>query len=101
LCYFTLLSLSNDMAKFEDKGLKIVYKVGDYMLLSKAKIGQKGEIIKVEGKEKTKKFLFSLGCSEGEEITLISILAGNYVVNIKDSRFAIDEAMAKAIVLAD
>ncbi|GAB6108465.1 FeoA family protein [Fusibacter bizertensis] len=71
------------------------------MLLSKAKVGQKKEIVKIEGKEKTKKFLFSLGCSEGEEITLISILAGNYVVNIKDGRYALDESMAKAIVLAD
>ncbi|MCA0385590.1 MAG: ferrous iron transport protein A [Firmicutes bacterium] len=71
------------------------------MLLSKAKIGQTRSIAKVEGKEKVKKFLFSLGCSEGEEITLISILAGNYVVNIKDSRYALDESMAKAIVLAE
>ncbi len=71
------------------------------MLLSKVKIGQTRSIIKVDGKDKIKKFLFSLGCSEGEEITLISILAGNYVVNIRDSRFAIDESMAKAIVLAD
>jgi len=71
------------------------------MLLSKVKIGQTRSIIKVDGKDKIKKFLFSLGCSEGEEITLISILAGNYVINIRDSRFAIDESMAKAIVLAD
>lgn len=71
------------------------------MLLSKAKIGQTKSVVKIEGKDKIKKFLFSLGCSEGEEITLISILAGNYVVNIKDSRYALDEAMAKSIVLAD
>ncbi|WP_379137441.1 ferrous iron transport protein A [Paenibacillus sp. sgz500958] len=69
------------------------------MLLSKAKIGQTFNIKSVEGKEKVKKFLFTLGCFEGAEITLISILAGNYVVNIKDSRYAIDENMAKSIVL--
>ncbi|HAS73764.1 MAG TPA: ferrous iron transport protein A [Clostridiales bacterium UBA8960] len=71
------------------------------MLLSKAKIGQTKSVVKIEGKDKIKKFLFSLGCSEGEEITLISILAGNYVVNIKDGRYALDESMAKSIVLAD
>ena len=71
------------------------------MLLSKAKIGQTFNIKAVEGNEKTKKFLFTLGCFEGEEITLISKLAGNYVVNIKDSRYALDENMAKAIVLED
>lgn len=67
------------------------------MLLSKAKVGQTFNIKNVTGKEKVRKFLFTLGCSEGEEITLISKLAGNYIVNIKDSRYAIDEKMAKCI----
>jgi len=71
------------------------------MMLSKMKIGHTGNVVRIDGKDKTKKFLNSLGCYEGEEITLISILAGNYVVNIKDSRYAIDEKMAKSIVLAD
>ena len=78
-----------------------IEKEGEFMMLSKAKVGQTKSIAKVEGKDKTKNFLFTLGCCEGEEITLISILAGNYIVNIKDSRYALDEAMAKAIVLAD
>jgi ferrous iron transport protein A len=69
------------------------------MLLLKAKIGQTFNIERVEGKEKIKKFLFTLGCFEGEEITLISKLAGNYIVNIKDSRYALDESMAKSIVI--
>jgi ferrous iron transport protein A len=69
------------------------------MLLSKVKIGQTVKIKSVEGKEKTKNFLFTLGCFEGEEVTLISKLAGNYVINIKDSRYAIDEGMAKSIVV--
>ncbi len=67
------------------------------MTLSKAKIGQTFTIQSVEGKEKIKKFLFTLGCFEGEEITLISKLAGTFVINIKDSRYAIDEGMAKCI----
>ncbi|MGB3366768.1 MAG: FeoA family protein [Acidaminobacteraceae bacterium] len=71
------------------------------MLLSKGKIGSTFNVLDVGGKEKTKKFLFSLGCYEGEKITLISILAGNYVINIKDSRFAIDEAMAKQISIEE
>ncbi|MGV8979558.1 FeoA family protein [Clostridium sp.] len=69
------------------------------MLLSKAKIGKTFNIKQVEGKEKMKKFLFTLGCFEGEQITLISKLAGNYVVNIKDSRYALDENMAKSITI--
>ena len=74
-------------------------KVDGSMLLTKAKVGETYTVKGVEGREKVKKFLFSLGCYEGEEITLISKLAGNYVVNIKDSRYAIEESMAKSIVL--
>ena len=69
------------------------------MALSEAKVGRQMEIKDVSGPEKIKKFLFSLGCHEGETITLISILAGNYIISVKDSRYAIDSNMAKAIQL--
>jgi len=69
------------------------------MLLSKAEMGKTFNIKSVEGKEKIKNFLFTLGCFEGEEVTLISKLAGNYIINIKDSRYALDEKMAKSIVI--
>lgn len=70
------------------------------MPLFKVKPGYVGLIKSVAGNDKIRKFLFSLGCSEGEEIALISILAGNYIINIKDSRYAIDKKMAQAIELA-
>lgn len=69
------------------------------MKLSKAKVGQTFKVENVNGMDKTKKFLFSLGCFEGEEITLISKLAGTFVINIKDSRYAIDEGMANSILV--
>lgn len=72
-----------------------------HMMLSKAKVGHRACIKCVEGNEKLKKFLFTLGCYPGEEITLISKLSDNYVVNIKDSRYAIDGNMAKLIELVD
>ncbi len=50
--------------------------------------------------EKTMKdFLFSLGCFEGEKITIISVLADNYVIHIKDARYSIDQELAKAIII--
>lgn len=70
------------------------------MSLNKAKIGQRLTVKEVHGKDKIIKFLFTLGCFEGEQITVISKLAGNYIVNIKDSRYAIDEKMAKSIRVA-
>ncbi|MDF2611669.1 MAG: Fe2+ transport system protein, partial [Lachnospiraceae bacterium] len=48
------------------------------MLLFKAQPGQTGQIKNISGSEKIRRFLFTLGCFEGEEITLISVLAGNY-----------------------
>jgi ferrous iron transport protein A len=69
------------------------------MTLSKAKIGQTEEIKTISGNDKIKTFLFSLGCSEGEEITLISNLGGNYIISVKDNRYAIDKKMAKSIEL--
>ncbi len=71
------------------------------MLLTKASVGHRGKVVKIDGSEKIKKFLFSLGCYEGQEITLVSILAGNYVINIKDSRYAIDKKMAKSIEITN
>lgn len=67
------------------------------MSLKNAKLGQTRTVKSVNGDQKTKKFLFTLGCSEGEEITLVSVLAGNYIVGIKDSRYAIDKKMADLI----
>ncbi len=44
-----------------------------------------------------KDFLFSLGCYPGENITLISQLSSNYVINVKDARYSIDRNLASAI----
>ena len=70
------------------------------MTLAKASQGSKLKVRGLHGNEKVNRFLFSLGCGEGEEITLVSILAGNYVINIKDSRYAIDRKMAQYIEVA-
>ena len=78
----------------------LTVKLGESMtILTHAEIGQTVMVKGIEGKDKIKNFLFSLGCFEGEEITLISILAGNYIINIKDSRYAIDAKMAKSILI--
>ena len=44
-------------------------------------------------------FLFSLGCYEGEPITVISHIKGGCVVSIKDGRYTIDNALAEAIII--
>ena len=42
-------------------------------------------------------FLFSLGCYSGEPITVIAKRRGGLTVSIKDGRYSIDNALAKAI----
>lgn len=44
-------------------------------------------------------FLFSLGCYSGESITVVSHLRHGCVVSIKDGRYNIDKALAKAILI--
>ena len=49
--------------------------------------------------EELNSFLFSLGCYEGEPITVISHRKGGCVVSIKDGRYNIDNELASAITI--
>ena len=49
--------------------------------------------------EELKTFLFSLGCYEGEPITVVSHLKDSCVVSIKDGRYNIDNQLADAILI--
>jgi len=49
--------------------------------------------------EDLKNFLFTLGCYEGERVTVISRLAENYVISVKDARYSIDQELAEAIII--
>eukprot|EP01156_Anaeramoeba_ignava_P015418 Anaeramoba_ignava/a613287_3.p1 GENE.a613287_3~~a613287_3.p1 ORF type:complete len:114 (+),score=18.73 a613287_3:79-420(+) len=68
--------------------------------LSGASINQE-YIIKdvVSDDEELKNFLLTLGCFKGETITVLSVLAENYVVSVKDARYSIDEDLAKAVLI--
>lgn len=49
--------------------------------------------------DELKEFLFSLGCYEGETITVMSILSENFVISVKDARYTIDSDLAQAIYI--
>ncbi|WFD12396.1 FeoA family protein [Tepidibacter hydrothermalis] len=49
--------------------------------------------------EEMKSFLFTLGCYEGQKVTVISVLAENYVISVKDARYSIDSELAEAIIV--
>ena len=68
--------------------------------LSKAKASCTYVIKGINTEEKEMKdFLFSLGCFQGEEVTVISVLAENIIINVKDARYCIDMDLAKAILI--
>ena len=70
------------------------------MTLSKGKVNEAYTIGFINThNESIKEFLFTLGCYPGELVTIISKLASNYVINIKDARYSIDEQLAKAITI--
>lgn len=69
------------------------------MPLSMVKTGEENTIKKIGGKEETRKFLENLGFVTGSVITVISEIGGNVIVNIKDSRVAINKDMANKIMV--
>ena len=64
-----------------------------------AKQGEKVVIQKIGGKAETKKFLETLGFVVGETITIVNQVAGNLIINVKESRVAISKEMAGKITV--
>ena len=69
------------------------------MPLSMVKPGETNTIKKVGGKEETRKFLENLRFVTGGEVTVVSEIEGNLIVNVKDSRVAIGKDMANRIMV--
>ena len=69
------------------------------MPLTMLNIGETGEIKRIGGNEETRRILNNLGFVVGAEVSVVSAIGGNVIVNIKDSRVAINEDMAKRIMV--
>ena len=70
------------------------------MNLLDAKEGKEYIISSIEtNDEELDAFLFSLGCYSGEIITVVTHLSGGCIVSIKDARYSIDKALARAILI--
>lgn len=67
--------------------------------LSFMEVGQPQIIKRIGGSPETKKHLEDLGFVVGGSISIISRLGENLIVRVKDSRVAIDEAMARKIMI--
>lgn len=69
------------------------------MPLTLVGVGEVNTIRKIGGNEETRRFLENLGFVAGSEITVLSAIEGNVIVNIKDSRIAINKDMARHIMV--
>ena len=61
--------------------------------------GETSTIKKITGAEETRRFLAGLGFVETAEVTVVSQFDGNLIVNIKDSRVAVNKEMARHIMV--
>ena len=68
------------------------------MPLTMANIGETNTIKRVGGNEETRRFLANLGFVVDAEVTVLSAIGGNVIVNIKDSRVAVNADMARHIM---
>lgn len=69
------------------------------MPLSLSNIGEDLMIKQVLGKPEIKKHLADLGFIPGGSVKVISKIAGNVIVNIKQTRVAISKEMANKIIV--
>lgn len=61
--------------------------------------GQENIIRKVGGNPEVKRHLENLGFTPGGNVTLISSLGGNVIVKVKEARIALNEEMAKKVMI--
>lgn len=69
------------------------------MPLNLANVGEENIIKRIGGKPEVKKHLEDLGFVAGSSVTIISALGGNIIVNVKETRVAISEEMARKIMV--
>lgn len=69
------------------------------MPLTMAGIGETNTISRIGGNEETRRFLANLGFVTGAEVVVLSKIGGNVIVNVKDSRVAVNEDMARHIMV--
>jgi ferrous iron transport protein A len=72
---------------------------GGCMPLSMVSDGEEFLIKKINGKEEVRRFLENLGFVAGAQVSLVSKISGNLIVQIKDSRVAISREMAQKIIV--
>ena len=69
------------------------------MPLTMAKAGETVTIKKITGKDEIRLHLAELGFVGDSEITGVNEIAGNLIIQVKESRIALDKTMANRIMI--
>ena len=69
------------------------------MPLTMAKTGETVTIRKITGKDEVRQHLAELGFVVDSDVTVVSEMAGNLILQVKDSRIALDKTMANRIMI--
>lgn len=70
------------------------------MKLTNGNVGTIYTINAIHGDEEINNFLFTLGCFEGESISLVKKMHSNLIINVKGGRYGIDIDLADVIEVA-
>ena len=69
------------------------------MPLTMAKTGETVTIRKISGKDEVRQHLAELGFVVDSDVTVVSEIAGNLILQVKGSRIALDKTMANRIMI--
>ena len=69
------------------------------MPLTMAKAGETVTIRKITGKDEVRLHLAELGFVVDSQVTIVNEIAGNLIVQVKESRLALDKTMASRIMV--
>ncbi len=67
--------------------------------LSMVPQGETVTIAKITGRDDVRQHLAELGFVIGTEVTVVSVLSGNVIVQVRDSRIGLDVSMASRIMV--
>ena len=69
------------------------------MPLTMAKTGETVTIRKITGKNEVRQHLAELGFVVDSDVTVVNEVAGNLILQVKDSRIALDRTMANRVMI--
>ena len=69
------------------------------MPLGMANVGDVNIIKKINGRDEVRQHLAELGFVVNSDITVVSEIAGNLILQVKESRVALDRSMANRILI--